>query len=198
MIEQSVPLSFADGVLEAHPPHHAACAWTRPAALAEARLACEPPVAELAVTDGADALIVAFKVLPFVRGPLPVPTFGESVTPAARAAFRLLSSGEGNGVLHVLRGEVDDFIVFARTDAAAVCVGALSVAATTLTVRFEDVWRSLPPSARAFEYRVAVLDDNGEHVLEGVAPDARITLDVKANGGFMLTFMPLPRHGRGA
>lgn len=181
-------LAFVDGVLEARAPHLASRAWARPAALAEARLACEPPAESLLVENGADALAAAFKVLPFVRGPLPEPVFGEAVTPAAREAFRLLL--DGRGALRVLRGEVDDFIVFARLDGATVRVGALAVAATTLTVRFEDAWSALPAGARAAEYRADVLDDNGRHVLEGVAPDARIALDVRANGGFAIAFEP--------
>lgn len=181
-------LAFVDGVLEARAPHLASRAWARPAALAEARLACEPPAESLLVENGADALAAAFKVLPFVRGPLPEPVFGEAVTPAAREAFRLLL--DGRGALRVLRGEVDDFIVFARLDGATVRVGALAVAATTLTVRFEDAWSTLPAGSRAAEYRADVLDDNGRHVLEGVAPDARIALDVRANGGFAIAFEP--------
>ena len=72
-----------------------------------------------------------------------------------------------------------------------------------LTVRFEDLWMQMPETLRAYDYQVSVVRD--PHVkdaadsqtlgvvretLEGVAPDARICLDLVRNGGFTLTFTP--------
>ena len=103
-----------------------------------------------------------------------------------------------------LRGLPDDFLVFAvglDSDSPSVC--GLTTAATTLTVRFEDVWLLLPPDCRAFSYTCEVTRDPHSKdapsakadgmVRESIphlAPDARICLDLADNGGFVLTFHP--------
>ena len=105
---------------------------------------------------------------------------------------------------HPLRGLPDDFLVFAvglDTDSPSVC--GLTTAATTLTVRFEDVWLLLPPDRRAFSYTCEVTRDphskdapsakDDGMVRESIphlAPDARICLDLADNGGFVLSFRP--------
>ena len=117
--------------------------------------------------------------------------FGEAVTPAARAAFRVFLGLDGAGDdFRVMRGEPDDFLVFARRSGAAWQVGGFTVDATTLTVRFEDVWDLTPPALRATSYGVTVLRDGGDAVLTDIAPDARIFIDLAANGGFLLSFTP--------
>ena len=156
---------------------------------------------------GHDLLVAAFTVVPFVRGPLPEPLFGEAVTPAARAAFKMFLGIDGAGDdFHVMRGEPDDFLVFARrfgpgrrlrsdrSTGTSWQVGGFTVDATTLTVRFEDVWDLTPPELRATSYAVNVLRDgvsaiSQEH-LSGIAPDARLFIDLAANGGFLFTFTP--------
>ena len=106
--------------------------------------------------------------------------------------------------IHPLRGLPDDFLVFAvglNTDSPSVC--GLTTAATTLTVRFEDVWLLLPPDRRAFSYTCEVTRDPHSKdapsakadgmVRESIphlAPDARICLDLADNGGFVLSFHP--------
>jgi len=201
MIKEVGKLEFEDGVLKASSPNLPTLAWDRPAALAEARLECDPPPDSLEIADGADALAAAFKVLPFARGPLPKPTFGAAVTPAARAAFALLAGTtmhEAADSFRVLRGEVDDFIVFARRYKDVWMAGALAVSATTLTFRFEDIWAQLPMGSRFAEYIVEVVRDDPadpaacvRETLPGVAPDARIMLDLRAGGGFTLAFWPM-------
>ena len=102
-----------------------------------------------------------------------------------------------------LRGLPDDFLVFAvglDSDSPSVC--GLTTAATTLTVRFEDVWETLPPERRAFFYSCAVTRDPHSkdppdvgvvrEMLPGLAPDVRICLDLADNGGFVLAFTPEP------
>ena len=163
----------------------------RPADLAQARLGTDPAVESLELADGRDLLTAAFAVVPFVCGPLPEPAFGEAVTPAARAAFRVFLGRDGAGDdFRVMRGEPDDFLVFARRIGAAWQVGGCTVDATTLTVRFEDVWDLTPPALRATSYGVTVLRDGGDAVLTDIAPDARIFIDLAANGGFLLSFTP--------
>ncbi|MCQ2392005.1 MAG: glycoside hydrolase family 97 C-terminal domain-containing protein [Kiritimatiellae bacterium] len=200
-------LVWEDGKLVASAPNLPALAWARPAELAEARLNCESPLTELALETGGDLLAAAFKVVPFVREPLPRPTFGDAVTPAARAAFTLFL---GQNVDHtadafrVLRGEPDDFLVCARRYHDVWKVGGFTVAATTLTVRFEDLWNLIPEGRRFRNYLVEVhRDPNGadsaeaqahgivDETLTDIAPDARICLDLAAGGGFTLTFWPI-------
>ena len=99
----------------------------------------------------------------------------------------------------VMRGEPDDFLVFARRSrgdrpTAAWQVGGFTVEATTLTVRFEDVWDLTPPALKVTSYSVNVLRDGEDAapptILPDIAPDARIFIDLAANGGFLLTFTP--------
>ena len=100
----------------------------------------------------------------------------------------------GNENFHVMRGEPDDFLVFARRSGAAWQVGGFTVDATTLTVRFEDVWNLTPPDLRVTSYSVEVLRDGvsavSQNILPGIAPDARLFIDLAANGGFLFTFTP--------
>ena len=188
-------LFWRDGALRSESPGGAPRAWTRPTDLAQARLGTDPAVENLALGDGRDLLAAAFSVVPFVCGPFPEPTFGEAVTPAARAAFRGFLGLDGVGDdFRVMRGEPDDFLVFARRAGAAWQVGGFTVEATTLTVRFEDVWDLTPPELRATSYSVTVLKDGAgaipPTILPGIAPDARLFIDLAANGGFLFTFTP--------
>jgi len=201
-------LKFEDGVLTASSPNVPTLTWTRPADLAEARLNIDPPVEALELETGADLLTAAFAVVPFVREPYPAPVFGAGVTAAARAAFALFLGTnvyERADAFRVLRGEVDDFIVCARRYHDVWKVGAFTVKPTTLTVRFEDLWNQLPKgAARYADYLVEVVRDPHakdtpaeqaaglvRETRAGVAPDARLTLDLAAGGGFTLTFWPV-------
>ena len=100
----------------------------------------------------------------------------------------------------------DDFLVFAvGLEGSVPTVCGLTCAATTLTVRFEDVWQLLPSNRRAHSYSCAVTRDPHakdepsaqaagivRETISGLAPDARICLDLTDNGGFVLTFQPEP------
>ena len=206
-MEAVATLAWDDGVLKASTPNLPPLAWMRPGDLAEARLNCDPPPPDLDLGHGGDLLTAAFKVIPFVREPLPVPFFGGGVTFPAQEAFRLFlgtNVAEKADDFRVLRGEVDDFIVCARRYHDVWKVGAFTVSATTLTVRFEDLWEMLPEKARFTDYLVEVVRDpnakdsaeaQAAHVvretLPGIAPDARICLDLADGGGFTLTFWPV-------
>ena len=239
-------LFWRDGTLWSESPGCPARAWVRPADLAQARLGTDPAVGAFELADGRDLLTAAFAVVPFVCGPLPEPTFGEVVTPAARAAFQaflgLCGAGRAANVsgaprarhaanvsgaprarhaanvsgapraanvpgaprarhaanvsgddFRVMRGEPDDFLVFARRAGAAWQVGGFTVEATTLTVRFEDVWDLTPPDLRVTSYAATVLGDSAcaiPTILPDLAPDARIFIDLAANGGFLLSLAP--------
>lgn len=201
----TVPLVWDDGVLRASSPDLSGCSWTRPADLAAARLAVFPAPDELALADGYDLLSAAFAVVPFVRGPLPAPVYGDGVTAAARAAFDLFLGGAAGAGdrFRVLRGELDDFLVFARLAGGVWTVGAFTAEPTTLTVRFEDLWRRLPADLRRFDYALEVLrDPHAKDAPEaqaagfvresraGLAPDVRVCLDLAKGGGFTLVFTP--------
>ena len=77
------------------------------------------------------------------------------------------------------------------------------MAPTTLTVRVEDLWERLPEAARAFDYRMDVVRDPHakdpddartagvvRETVGGLAPDARVCLDVAQGGGCLLDFRP--------
>ena len=188
-------LAWRDGALWSESPRCPLRAWSRPADLAQARLGTDCAVEALALADGRDLLTAAFAVVPFVRGPLPEPVFGEDVTPAARAAFRVFLGIDGVGDdFRAMRGEPYDFLVFARRIGTTWQVGGFTIETTTLTVRFEDVWDLTPPELRATSYAVEVLRDGGSadppDRLSGIAPDARLFIDLAANGGFLFTFTP--------
>lgn len=202
-------LAWDDGVLKASSPNLPTLSWTRPADLAEARLEIEAPIDALAIADGHDLLTAAFTIVPFVREPLPKPDFGVGVTVAAREAFAVFTgqnaSSQRADAFRALRGEPDDFLVCARRYKDVWKVGAFSVESTTLTVRFEDLWNQLPKTApRYTDYLVEVVRDPNakdtpeaqvagvvRETLTGIAPDARIFLDVARGGGFTLTFWPV-------
>ena len=200
-----VPLVWDDGVLRTSSPDLSGLSWTRPADLAAARLAVCPAPAGLVLDDGHDLLAAAFAVVPFARGPLPAPVYGDGVTAAARAAFGLFLGDDGapSDRFRVLRGELDDFLVCARLRGDVWSVGAFAAEPTTLTVRFEDLWRQLPAAARHLDYRLGVVRDPHakddpavqaagvvRETVDGLAPDARVCLDVAKGGGFLLTFTP--------
>ncbi len=195
-------LEWNDGLLRTTGPDGVVRTWTRPAELAAARLALLPPVAALALPNGAALLTAAFAVIPFVAELFPPPIFGDGVTTAARAAFALFL-GPTSDDFRVLRGEPGDFLVCARRHGDVWTVGAFTVAATTLTVRFEDLWYLLPPELRHVTYTVEVTRDPHAkdapdaqtagvvyETLTDVAPDARIFLDLLPSGGFTLKFKP--------
>ena len=139
----------------------------------------------------------------FLGGPRPwTPTAQNALvqTPHSSLVTRYSSR------LTPMRGMPDDFLVFAvGLEGSVPTVCGLCCAATTLTVRFEDVWRLLPASNRAFSYTCEVRRDphskdapsaQAEGVVResipDLAPDVRICLDLADSGGFVLTFHPQP------
>jgi hypothetical protein len=109
-----------------------------------------------------------------------------------------------SSIFHPLRGLPDDFLVVAvGLEGSVPTVCGLACAATTLTVRFEDIWQLLPADRRAYSYSCVVTRDphskdspsaQAEGVVResipGLAPDVRICLDLADNGGFVLAFHP--------
>jgi len=202
-------LEWDDGVLKASSDNMPTLAWTRPADLAEARLEIDPPIDSLEIADGKELLAAAFTVVPFVREPLPDPVFGEGVTLAAREAFNVFTGHNAKSqradAFRVTRGEPDDFLVCARRYKDVWKVGGFTVEETALTVRFEDLWNQLPAKGKQYtDYLVEVVRDPNakdspeaqsagivRETLTGIAPDARIFLELAKGGGFTLTFWPI-------
>ena len=81
----------------------------------------------------------------------------------------------------VIRDEPGEYRVTARCSPdGTFAVFGESSGPLTLTVRVEDVWSRLPERMRRRSYAVSVWRDGADapsHVLEDVAPDARIFLD---------------------
>lgn len=208
-MEPLAKLEWHEGVLKASSPNLPPLAWTRPADLAEARLEIEPPVASLDLEDGKDLLTAAFAVVPFVREPLPKPSFGPGVTPAACEAFLVFTgqnaSSQRADAFRVMRGEPGDFVVCARRYKDVWKAAAFAVEPTALTFRFEDLYLQLPKTAPRYEdYIVEVVRDPNSkdpaeaqsagvvrETITGVPPDARIRLELQRGGGFTLTFWPV-------
>lgn len=200
--ESIAALEFRDGCLVSRSGHSAERVWRRPADLAQTRLECEMPVSSVLIRDGADAMSFAFRVAPFAARPFPAPRFGDAVTPAARLAFALFLGLDGAGDdFWAARGELDDFLLFGRRFGDDWRIGAFAARATTLTVRFEDFWWRIPPERRALRYGLSALRDpqakdapetaaSGivREPVAGLAPDARVCVDLADDGGFLLEF----------
>ncbi len=188
--------------------------FDRPASLARTRLNILPlttePNSQLSTFNSpSDLLAFVYQTLPFAKSPLPPLALSDSFTPAARAAFNLLICGDPcksadmpsscPSVIKVLRGEIDDYVLFAVCDDAVWHAGCLTKNATTLTVRFEDLWSLLPQDLRAYNYTAEIIrdpvkqDGQREAVHESVtnlAPDVRIFIEAKPSGGFVISFHP--------
>ena len=121
---------------------------------------------------------------------------GRNWTGAARMALR-----ESSKPFNPLRGEPDVFIMFMTSDDRSFSVGCMACQSMALTVRVEDAWALLTPHFRAYSYSCNIAHDHvGDaetppdgvvtEKLHGIAPDARICIDVAENGGFLLEFHP--------
>ncbi len=116
-------------------------------------------------------------------------------TPAAR---RAAASWSERSI--PMRGERGSFIMWVEGDQSRFTVCALAKERMALTVRVEDAWRAVggQPSAEGSAplYSARILRDGDaagkpgedEVSLEGVAPDARIFIDIDAGGGFVMEF----------
>ena len=80
-----------------------------------------------------------------------------------------------------IREEPGEYRIVARYSGdGAFSVSGESAGPVTLTVRVEDVWNRIPERLRRYSYAASVWRDGADepsHVLEDVAPDARIFLD---------------------
>lgn len=173
--------------------------FDRPGDLAVQRFGALEKVEALPVERGRQGCEQLFLTVPFTKSTLPAPAFGEAVSPAYRAAFEMiLGRGAASDDFWMIRGEPGEFAVAARRFGGTWQVGGVTAEAQTLTIRFEDLWLRMPPELRAPVYAVEIVRDPikgeaGDRVDEsfnGQAPDVRVALDVKKDGGFLLTFRP--------
>ena len=81
----------------------------------------------------------------------------------------------------VIRDEPGEYRIVARySEDGSFTVLGESIKPITLTVRVEDVWDRMSEQHRKYSYVAEVRRDEADapsHVLEDVAPDARIFLD---------------------
>jgi hypothetical protein len=81
----------------------------------------------------------------------------------------------------VIRDEPGEYRMTVRYSAdGGFSVFGESARPIALTVRVEDAWERMPEPRRRYSYDAAVWRDGGgapDHVIEGLAPDARIFLD---------------------
>ena len=173
--------------------------FDRPGDLAVRRFGALEKIESLNVGSGRQGCEHLFLTVPFTKAALPDPAFGEAVTPAYRAAFEsVLGRGAACDDFWMIRGEPGEFAVAARRLGGVWRVAGVMAQAQTLTVRFEDLWLRMPAEVRDRCYTVEILRDPvtgevGEVVQEAFAdqaPDVRTALDLKKDGGFLLTFRP--------
>lgn len=183
-----------------HAAEHHLLMLERPGALVEMRFNVLSEANGIPVATGADGCRALFTRLPFFGGAVPSVSYGAEMRESFKTAF--------NGILShfiacdddfwVLRGQPAEFAVIARRIGATWRVAGICAAGKTLTVRFEDLWLRMPPALRALQWRVRVVRDSvnaepGDTVdesFDGLAPDIKIALDLKRNGGFWLEFEP--------
>jgi len=172
----------------------------RPGALVEMKFNVLVGGNGIPVETGADGCRVLFTRLPFIVGAVPTVRYGAEIRESFKIAFNSLLShfSACDDDFWVIRGEPAEFAVVARRIGATWLVSGICAAVKTLTVRFEDLWLRMPVALRALQWRVRIVRDSvneepGQSVdesFDGLAPDIKIAMDVKKNGGFWLEFEP--------
>ncbi len=181
--------------------------FKRPGELAQRRYRVSRFTPSLNVESGADACRLLYTGLPFCEHPCGALRCGPGVSPAFKAALEAVCGHYGgrDDDFVVLRGEPGVFAVVARRLESRWIVCGMTHGARTLTLRFEDLWLRLPHALRWLVWKVSLLRDpvppeSGEVVREcfaGLAPDVRIALEMKENGGFVVEFEPERTEAQG-
>lgn len=150
------------------------------------------------IDKAADGTRLIYTQLPFCGVSPMSAVYSDAIRHSYRRAFdRLLEHyAGGDDDFWIVRGEPGVFVVSARRIAMTWIVCGLTAAARTLTIRFEELWLRLPAAMRSLQWRASivrdpVLDEPGEVFEESfaaLAPDARIALELKKNGGFIIEF----------
>ena len=172
--------------------------FNRPGKMAEMHFGLLDDDIPPAIESGADGTRHLYTQLPFFKDAPAVVTYADDMRLSYRRAFDTLLghySAEDDD-FWCMRGEPGLFAVVARRIADRWVVCGLTGKTRTLTVRLEELWLRLPPEMRSLRWKASilrdpVLDEQGEIVEEtfdDLAPDARIALDLKKNGGFVIEF----------
>lgn len=184
-----------------HAAEHHLIMLERPGRLAEMKFGVRTECAPLPVEQGADGCRFLYTRLPFSRE-APAVVYGAEIRESFKSAYDCLLAhfSSSDDDFWVIRGLPAEFAVAARRIGSRWLVCGITAAGRTLTVRFEDLWMRLPAELRAVHWdltliRDAVNQEPGATVRESftaLAPDIRVALDLKKNGGFLMEFNP---HG---
>ncbi len=180
--------------------------FRRPGELPENRFKVPGCAVPLEIADAAHAACILYTKLPFMPDLSVEPQYGSAVRSSFKSAFSMILEHFGDADEEddfvVLRGNPGEFAVVARRCGESWTVAGIAGHALTLTVRFEELWWRLPTNLRALRWsaslrRDPVLNESAELVDETfnrLAPDVRIALEIKTNGGFMIKFKPDNDH----
>ncbi|MFO7937097.1 MAG: glycoside hydrolase family 97 C-terminal domain-containing protein [Kiritimatiellia bacterium] len=173
----------------------------RPGRLAEMHFALLDSMPFSRVKTGSDGCLAIYTQLPFVKNTSRKVEYSDEIRLSYQRAFDCLLEhySENDEDFWVMRGDPGVFAVVARQVNSKWIVCGLTDAPRTLTIRFEELWLRLPPEMRLLKWhanivRDPVLDEADELVEESftdLAPDVRIALDLKRNGGFVIEFEPM-------
>jgi len=184
-----------------HADEHHLVMLERPGSIAEMKFDVLKAISEIQVENGADGCRMIYTRLPFTKAILPAALYGENIRTSYKVAFDefLVCYNCGDDDFWLMRGEPGVFAVGARRNGSCWSVFGITSKARTLTVRFEDLWLRMPPEMRELKWNVTLIrdpvnDEPGELVKESfddLAPDIRIALDLKKDGGFLMKFSPI-------
>ena len=183
-----------------HSMEHHLVMLDRPGALAEMQFGVLETISELLIESGVDGCRALYTRLPFTRAALPDAVYGAAIRASFKIAYNCILA-HFNSIdddFWVIRGAPGEFAVTARRIGSDWIVCGITSASRTLTVRFEDLWLRMPAELRVLKWSLKLLRDSvnnepGEVVEESFfdqAPDLRIALDLKLNGGFQIEFTP--------
>ena len=178
-------------------------AWCfeRPGELATSRFPLADPPKTLEVTSAERGINLLFTDFPFWTQKPEIIGFSPEVTEVYESAFLWMASRPQEiDDTWMPRGEPGDFAILARRLGKRWQVAGLSSTDKVLTIRLEDLLRRTPEAERAEAYSVEIIRDPNSNEsslpspvherFDGLSPEIKTVLDIRAGGGFMLTFTP--------
>lgn len=183
---------------ERHPFRFQAWFFDRPGDLATARLGTLQAPDEWLPKSGEQALIDLFALVPFWQNPPASIQMDDSLTPAFREALTWMIFGsKGTDQEWMMRGEPGDFAILARREGDQWQIAGISATEKTLTIRLEDLWGRTPEDHLPNGSRTIRLirdpnqkETDQDKIIESFpdsSPFTKISLEVKANGGFLIS-----------
>lgn len=182
---------------EQHPFRFQAWFFDRPADLATAKLGTLQAPNEWTPSSGKQALIDLFALVPFWQNTPASIQMDDSLTPAFREALAWIIFGaKGTDQEWMMRGEPGDFAILARREGDQWQIAGISATEKVLTVRLEDLWDHTPEAHLPNGPRTIRLirdpnqaETDKDKITESFpdsSPFTKISLEVKANGGFLI------------